>query len=91
MAKVGNYVQRDYHKTFSSRRKSTWSDYNKGWNQRREGSAQKMQQMRNIANTFATIGIQASQSNTLYVMQNQGSLGNYGNQTAALSRINVLV
>ena len=52
MAKVGNYVQRDYHKTFSTKRQSTWSDYNKAWNGRRQASSQKMQQLRNLASTF---------------------------------------
>ncbi|CTQ43724.1 MULTISPECIES: hypothetical protein [Stappiaceae] len=91
MAKVGNYVQRDYHKTFSTKRKSTWSDYNKAWNGRRQASSQKMQQLRNLASTFATINTQAAQTNTLFVMQNQGRLGGYANQTAAMARINVLV
>jgi hypothetical protein len=91
MAKVGNYVQRDYHKTFRTQRKSTWSDYNKGWNQRRQGAAQKMQQLRNIANNFAIIGTQASQANTMFVMQNQGNLGGYTSQTAAMARVNVVV
>ena len=43
MAKVGNYVQRDYHKTFSTKRQSTWSDYNKAWSVRRQASSQNMQ------------------------------------------------
>lgn len=91
MPKVGNYVQRDYHKRFSSQRKSTWSDYNKAWAKRRQASAQKMQELRNLASTFNTIGLQASQANTMFVMQNQGRIGGYANQTAAMARINVLV
>jgi len=91
MPKVGNYIQRDYHKRFSSQRKSTWSDFNKAWSKRRQASAQKMQELRNLASTFNTIGIQASQANTVFVMQNQGRIGGYANQTAAMSRINVLV
>jgi len=91
MPKVGNYVQRDYHNKFRSQRKSTWSDYNKAWAKRREASAQKMQQLRNIAATFNTIGVQANQANTMFVMQNQGRLGAYANQTAAMARVNVLV
>ena len=91
MPKVGNYVQRDYHKRFSSQRKSTWSDYNKAWAKRREASAQKMQQLRNIASNFNTIGLQANQANTMFIMQNQGRLGGYANQTAAMARVNILV
>jgi len=91
MAKVGNYVQRDYHKTFRTQRKSTWSDYNKAWNNKRQASAQKMEQLRNIASTFSAIGTQASQANTVFVMQNQGRLGTYANQTAAMARVNIVV
>lgn len=91
MPKVGNYVQRDYHNRFSSQRKSTWSDYNKAWAKRREASAQKMQQLRNLASTFTNIGLQASQANTVFVMQNQGRVGGYTSQVAAMARVNVLV
>ncbi|MCK7615763.1 flagellar biosynthesis protein [Roseibium sediminicola] len=91
MPKVGNYVQRDYHNRFSSQRKSTWSDYNKAWSKRREASAQKMQQLRNVASVFNSIGVQASQANTVFVMQNQGRVGAYANQTAAMNRVNVLI
>jgi len=91
MPKVGNYVQRDYHSRFGSQKKSTWSDFNKAWAKRREASAQKMQELRNLASTFNTIGIQASQANTVFVIQNQGRVGGYANQTAAMARINVLV
>ena len=91
MPKVGNYVQRDYHNKFRSQRKSSWSDYNKAWAKRREASAQKMQQLRNIAANFNTIGLQAAQANTMFVMQNQGRIGGYANQTAAMARVNVLV
>lgn len=91
MAKIGNYVQRDYHKTFTSKRKSTWSDYNKSWSQRRSSSAAKMEQLRGVASTFLTISTSASQANTSFVIQNQGRLGSYASQTAALSRYNFLV
>jgi|GEM_PF-1228281 len=91
MSKIGNYVQRDYHKTFSSKKRSTWSDYNKAWTKRRQASEAKMQQLRNLAYNFNVIGTQASQANTLFVLQNQGRLGNSSNQTAALSRLNILV
>ena len=91
MPKVGNYIQRDYHKRFSAKRKSTWSDYNKAWSKRRQSSTQKIQQLNNLANTFGTINVQASQANTLYVMQNQSRLGGYSSPTAVMSRVNVLV
>lgn len=91
MPKVGNYVQRDYHKTFSSRGKSTWSDYNQAWAKKRQASAQKMQQLRAVANTFTAIGTQASQANTVFVMQNQNQAGPYANQTAVMARVNILV
>ncbi|WP_428646257.1 flagellar biosynthesis protein [Roseibium sp.] len=91
MPKVGNYIQRDYHKRFGSNRKSTWSDYNKAWSKRRQSSAQKTQQLSNLANTFGTINVQASQANTLYIMQNQSRLNGYSSPTAVMSRVNVLV
>ncbi|MES0880782.1 flagellar biosynthesis protein [Roseibium sp. SCP14] len=91
MPKVGNYVQRDYHKRFSSKRKSTWSDYNKGWNSRRSNAIQKSQQLRNVANTFSTINVQAVQASTTHLMQNQAARGPYANPTAVMSRINVLI
>lgn len=91
MPKVGNYVQRDYHSKFRSQRKSTWSDYNKGWAQRRAAAAEKMQSLRNLASTFTNIGVQASQANTVFVMQNQGRVGGYTSQVAAMARVNVLV
>lgn len=91
MPKVGNYVQRDYHNRFSSKRQSTWSDYNKGWNTRRAAAAEKAQNLRNIANTFSTIGIESAQSSTLFVMQNQNSAGPYANPTAVMSRVSILV
>lgn len=91
MPKVGNYVQRDYHNKFKSQQKSTWSDYNKSWNQRREAAAQKMAQLRTIANNFSTITSEASQSNTNFLMQNQGQSGPYASNTAVMARVNVVV
>lgn len=91
MPKVGNYVQRDYHNRYSSQKKSTWSDHNKSWSARRKASAEKMQQLRTIASSFNVIGLQAYQANTMYVMQNQGSLAGNANQTAAMARVNVLI
>ncbi len=91
MPKVGNYVQRDYHNRFSSKQKTTWSDYNKGWASRRAKAAEKMQNLRNIATNFQNIGVQAAQSNTLFVMQNQNQAGPYANNTAVMARVSVLV
>ncbi|QFT30725.1 flagellar biosynthesis protein [Roseibium porphyridii] len=91
MPKVGNYVQRDYHNKFRSQRKSTWSDYNKAWAKRRQASTQKMQELRNLASNFTNIGVQASQANTVFLMQNQGQGTAYASPTAVMSRINVIV
>lgn len=91
MPKVGNYVQRDYHSKFRSQRKSTWSDYNKAWNKRRQASSQKMQQLRAIAGNISALNTQASQANTAFLMQNRGAQGVYSSPTAVMSRINVLV
>lgn len=90
MPKIGNYVQRDYHKRFNSQRKSTWSDYNKAWAKKRQASSQKMQELRNLASTFMTIGAQAAQANTVFTMQNQRSQSVYASPTAVMSRINVI-
>jgi hypothetical protein len=43
MPKVGNYIQRDYHKRFSSKRTARWKSYNEGWSQKRSNSLQKSQ------------------------------------------------
>ncbi|MCX2725827.1 flagellar biosynthesis protein [Roseibium salinum] len=91
MAKVGNYVQREYHSRFGSQRKKTWSDYNKGWTTRRANALKQTQQLRNIANNFSNISIHSSQANTVFVMQNQSQLGAYASPTAVMSRINVVV
>ncbi|PVB59701.1 flagellar biosynthesis protein [Labrenzia sp. 011] len=91
MATVGNYVQRDYHKTYSSQKTSTWSDYNKSWGSRRAAAAEKMQQLRSIASTFSTIGTQASQANTAFLIQNMGTQSGYASPTAVMSRINVVI
>ncbi|WP_299472732.1 flagellar biosynthesis protein [uncultured Roseibium sp.] len=91
MPKVGNYIQRDYHSKYRSQGKSTWSDYNQAWAQKRQASAERMQQLRAIANNFATIGTQASQANTAFIFQNRSQAGPYANATAVAARINVLV
>ncbi len=91
MPKVGNYVQRDYHNKFRSQKKSTWSDYNKAWAKRRKASARKMQELRNLAGTFTSIGTQASQANTAFTIQNRGGQRVYASPAAVMSRINIVV
>lgn len=91
MAKVGNYVQRDYHGTYSSKKKSTWSDFNKSWGSRRAAAAEKMQNVRSIAANFTNIATAASQTNTSLVIQSIGSQSIYASPTAVMSRINVVV
>ncbi|GAB2184046.1 flagellar biosynthesis protein [Roseibium sp. LAB1] len=91
MAKIGNYFQRDYSKRFGSNRKPTLADYNKAWMKRRQMAAKRIDQLNNLAYVMQSINTQASQANTLFVMQNQGRLGTYASQTAAMARINVVV
>ena len=91
MAKIGNYVQRDFHKRYRFGGKKTWSDYNKVWNKRRAVSAERVQQLNSIAHRFSTIATVATQANALFVMQNQGKLGTYASQAAALSRLDIRV
>ncbi|WP_269580563.1 flagellar biosynthesis protein [Roseibium sp. Sym1] len=91
MAKIGNYVHRDTYSRFRSQRKPSWSDYNKAWTKRRQASAKRLDKLNALAYTMQVVNTQASQANTLFVLQNQGRLGHYGNQTAAMARINVVV
>jgi hypothetical protein len=91
MPKIGNYVQRDYHSKFSSKRKSRWSSYNKAWSQKRANGIQKSQQLRQMAYNISSITTQASQANTSLLMQSRGTQGVYANPTAVMSRVNVLV
>lgn len=89
MPKTGNYVQRDYQR--GSSQKATWADYNKAWNSRRSAALEKSQQLRNLASNFTAIGVQASQANTVFVMQNQSSGQPYASSTAVMARVNVLI
>ncbi|NKX65294.1 MULTISPECIES: flagellar biosynthesis protein [Stappiaceae] len=91
MAKVSNYFQRDYSKRFSSNRKVSLADYNKAWTKRRQSAAKRIDQLNNLAYVMQSINTQASQANSLFVLQNQGRLGTYASQTAAMARINVVV
>ena len=91
MAKVSNYFQRDYSKRFSSSRKVSLADYNKAWTKRRQSAAKRIDQLNNLAYVMQSINTQAPQANSLFVLQNQGRLGTYASQTAAMARINVVV
>ena len=91
MAKVSSYVQRDYSRRFSSSKKLSLADFNKAWAKRRQTAAKRIDQLNNLAYVMQSINTQASQANTLFVMQNQGRLGTYASQTAAMARINVVV
>jgi len=91
MAKIGNYVQRDTYSRFRSQRKLSWSDYNKAWAKRRQSAAKRLDKINALAYTMQTVNLQSSQLNTLFVLHNQGRLGHYGNQTAAMARINLVV
>jgi ABC-type enterochelin transport system substrate-binding protein len=91
MQKIGNYAQRDYQSRFRSQRKLSWSDYNKAWTKRRQASAKRLEKLNALAYTMQVVNTQASQANTLFVMQNQGRLGTYGSQAAAMVRVNLVV
>ncbi|MTI43579.1 hypothetical protein JM93_02801 [Roseibium hamelinense] len=90
MPKVGNYVQRDYHNTFKSRKKNTWSDYNDSWNKRRAKAAQKSEQLRTTAFSFIMSSAQAGQAKTMYLLQNAGGTQQYASTTAVMNRVNIL-
>ncbi|GAA0775412.1 flagellar biosynthesis protein [Roseibium denhamense] len=90
MPKVGNYIQRDYHNTFRSKKSSTWSDYNESWNKRRTNAAKKIQQMRTTASTFIMSSAQAGQAKTMYLLQNAGGTSQYASTTAVMNRVNIL-
>ncbi|WP_289034518.1 flagellar biosynthesis protein [uncultured Roseibium sp.] len=89
MPKTGNYVQRDYNS--SSTRKSTWSDYNESWKEKRAAAKERASQLRTIANNFTTINTQATQAATSLTFQNQGAAGPYASTTTVMSRINMLI
>lgn len=91
MAKIGNFVQRDTYSRFRSQRKPSWSDYNKAWTKRRQSAAKRLDKLNALALNMQVTNLQSSQLNTLFVLKNQGRLGHYSNQTAAMARINVVV
>lgn len=89
---VGNYIQRDYHNRFSSKRASKWKSYNSSWANRRSDAIQKGQALR------ATLTQTVSRATTNLVQQ-QASLalrnsyspqGTYASPTAVAARVNVL-
>lgn len=91
MAKVGNYIQRNYQNKFNTKTRKTWSEYNQAWAKRRAAAAQRADQMASVSYSLARMHTYASQANTLFIMQNQGKLGTYASQTAALARLDLRV
>ncbi|MEP1932599.1 MAG: flagellar biosynthesis protein [Roseibium sp.] len=93
MPKVGNYVQRDYHSKFSSKRSSKWTNYNKGWGAKRSSSIQKSQALRTqLSNSVTTINTQMVQQQALSTMQNRYSpQATYASPTAIGARINMSI
>ncbi len=92
MPKVGNYVQRDYHNRFSSKRNSKWKSYNSAWSQKRSSSIQKGQALRNQLNTTVTnITVAAGQQQAAMSLQNRYTpQATYASPTAVASRVSVL-
>jgi hypothetical protein len=93
MAKVGNYVQRDYHSRFSSKRKSRWKAYNSAWSQKRSNSIQKGAALRNqLTNSVASITTAAGQQQASMFLRNSYTpQATYASPTAVAARVNVLV
>jgi 2-oxo-4-hydroxy-4-carboxy--5-ureidoimidazoline (OHCU) decarboxylase len=91
MSTIGNYSQRNYQTRFRSQNKPSWAAYNKAWTKRRQAAEKRFDQLSNMAYAMQVANTQASQANALFVMQNQGRLGTYASQTAAMARINLVV
>lgn len=93
MPKVGNYVQRDYHSKYSSKRKSKWANYNKGWSAKRSSAIQKGQNLRaQVSNSVLSINTQMVQQQALSTMQNRYSpQATYASPTAIGARINMSI
>lgn len=93
MPKVGNYVQRDYHSRFSSKRNSKWKSYNSSWSQRRSNSIEKGKALRSqLTSTVTNITVTAGQQQAAMFLQNRYTpQSTYASPTAVASRINVLV
>lgn len=93
MAKIGNYIQRNYQNKFRSQNQTrkTWADYNKAWAKRRAAAAQRADQLASVSYTLASMHTYSTQANTLFIMQNQGRLGTYASQSAALVRLDLRV
>lgn len=93
MPKVGNYIQRDYHKRFSSKRTARWKSYNEGWSQKRSNSLQKSQNLRTQLTTSITnITIASGTQQARFFLQNSSSpQSGYASPTAVAARVNVLI
>jgi len=90
MSSIGNYSQRNYQNRFRTQ-KPSWAAYNKAWTKRRQAAEKRFDQLSNMAYAMQVANTQASQANALFVLQNQGRLGTYASQTAAMARINIVV
>ncbi len=93
MPKVGNYIQRDYHSRFSSKRTARWKSYNDGWSQRRSNSLQKSQNLRTQLTTSITnITIASGTQQARFFLQNASApQSTYASPTAVAARVNVLI
>ena len=89
MPAVGNYVARDYN---SRNHRSTWSDYNKAWGQRRSKSIAQGQQLRNsLSSAINTITITATQQQTVNTIRAGAQASPYASPQAVSARVNLLI
>lgn len=90
---VGNYVQRDYHDRFSSKRQSKWKSYNSSWASRRSNAIEKSQALRSqLSQSVTSINTAISQQQTYMSLQNSYSAqGTYASPTAVAARVNVVI
>ncbi|WP_428523638.1 flagellar biosynthesis protein [Roseibium sp.] len=93
MPKVGNYIQRDYHSRFSSKRKSRWKSYNQAWSQKRSNSLQKSQALKlQLSSSITNITVANGVQQARFFLQNAAApQSTYASPTAVAARINVLV
>ena len=91
MSTIGSHFHRNSQSRFRSVRKPTLADYTKAWTKRRQAAAKRFDQLSNLAYAMQVANTQASQASALFVLQNQGRLGTYASQTAAMARINLVV
>ncbi|MHA7776964.1 flagellar biosynthesis protein [Roseibium sp. M-1] len=91
MSSIGNYTQKGSQNRYSNRTRTSWATYNKAWAKRRQAAEKRFDQLSNMAYAMQVANTQASQASALFVLQNQGRLGTYSSQTAAMARINLVV